>query len=170
MLRNLPKAYSWGNDERTALYLKIWERENDFEDVDYWLYTKNETPGADLSGTWRFERWEEHEQDDGSIRREFRTWTWEVIGDVLTYTFTSQQEEDYGTDRMHVWSQTGTVEQNTEGMFLWQTVTVATENGQPEDDIIGQRLRWGYFPAGDSLIISPFWDEMRYDAELVPVR
>lgn len=30
----------------------------------------------------------------------------------------------------------------------WQTVTVATENGQPEDDIIGQRLRWGYFPVG----------------------
>ena len=44
---------------------------------------------------------------------------------------------------------------------------MATESGQPpEDDIIGQRLRWGYFPVRDSLIITPFWDELRYDDDL----
>ena len=90
----------------------------------------------------------------------------EITGATLTYTFTSQAEEDFGTDRMHVWSQTGTMEQDTEGMFLWQTVTVATQNGQPEDGIIGQRLRWGYLQVGNALIISPFWHELRYDDDL----
>ncbi len=167
-LRSLPKAYTWGNDQRTALYLKIWERENAFDDVDYWLYTKGESTGADLTGTWRYERWEEHEDDDGNVRQEFRTWTLEITGAALTYTFTSQLQEDLGTDIMHVWVQTGTLEQDTEEMFLWQTLTAVSENGQPDQspELIGQRLRWGYLQVGNSLIVSPFWDEVRYDDDL----
>ena len=43
---------------------------------------------------------------------------------------------------------------------------MATQNGQPEDGIIGQRLRWGYLQVGNALIISPFWDELRNDDDL----
>ena len=168
MLRSLPKAYSWGNDERTALYLKNWERENAFEDVDYWLYTRDEAPGADLTGTWRYERWEEHDDDDGNSWREFRTWTLEITGDTLTYTFTEQAEEDFGTGNMGVWLQKGTLEQDIQEPVLWQTVTAVSWNGESAESPqwIGQRLRWGYLQVGNSLIISPFWDELRYDDDL----
>ena len=168
MLRSLPKAYSWGNDERTALYLKNWERENDFDDVDYWLYTKREAPGADLTGTWRRERLEEDEDDNGNITRVLRTWTLDITGDTLTYTFTEQPEEDFGTDTMSVEILTGTLEQDTEEMYLWHTVTAVSRDGQPDpsDDRIGLRLRWGYFQVANSLIVSPFWDELRPDDDL----
>ena len=167
-LKSLPKAYSWGDDERTVLYLKNWERENAFEDVDYWLYTKGEAPGADLTGTWRRERLEVHEDDDGNITRAFNTWTLEITGDTLTYTTTEQPEEDFGTDTMTVVIQTGTLEQDTEEMFVWQTITEVSVNGQPDpsDGRIGLRLRWGYFQVANSLIMSPYWDEMRPDEDL----
>lgn len=167
-LRSLPKAYSWGNDERTDLYLKNWERENDFDDVDYWLYTKREAPGADLTGTWRRERLEEDEDDNGNITRVLRTWTLDITGDTLTYTFTAQPEEDFGTDTMFVEILTGTLEQDTEEMYVWQTVTAVSRDGQPDpsDGRIGLRLRWGYFQVANSLIMSPYWDELRPDDDL----
>jgi hypothetical protein len=166
-LRSLTKEYSWVNDQRTALLLKNWEVERTFEDVHYWLYTKS-APEADLTGTWRYERWEEHEEDDGNFWREFRTWTLEITGDVLTYIFTEQLEEDFGTDKMGVWILTGTLEQDTEEMVLWQTVTSVSLNGEPQQppSLIGQRLRWGYLQVGNALIISPFWDELSYDDAL----
>jgi len=163
---SLRKAYSWGNNERTALYLKNWEREDPVGDIDYWLYTKSDA-GADLTGTWRYERWEEHEDEDGSVRQEFKTYTLEVAGDALTYTITSQQEED-STERMGFWILTGTLEQDTEEMVLWQTVTAVSDNDGPiqSSRYIGQRLRWGYLQVDDSLIISPYWDELSYDDDL----
>ena len=166
-LRNLPKAYSWGNDERTALILKNWERENASDDVDYWRYTKGEA-GADLTGTWRYGRWEGHEDEDGNVMREFKTYTLEITGDALTYTNTSQRGEDFGTERMNVWTLTGTLEQVTEEMVLWQTGTAVSENGEPIQSSrhIGHRLRWGYLQVDDSLIISPYWDELSYDDDL----
>ena len=160
MLRNLPKAYSWGNDERTALYLKIWERENDLEDVDYWLYTR-EPLDTDITGTWFDEDWVDH--DDG--RREHRTWTLEITGSTMAYTTTTQIDDA----EVNVIVQEGPIEHDADGLFLWHSVTSLLENGEPKHDpgLVGQRLRWGYLPVGDALIISPYWAEQRYDGEAV---
>ena len=159
------RSYSWANEERTGLFLQNW---NDDSDGGYWLHEDAGEPATDLTGEWYYEEWRNYLQRDGSTSREFETWSLVIAEDTMEYTFTRQPEKDFGTDEMRVLKMTGTLEQDTYGMYLWHTVTAVSASwreGGEFPHLIGRRLRWGYFPAGDELFVSPYWDELRYDSD-----
>ena len=167
-VENITKAYSWADDDRTAMYLKSWENDIVLSDAFFELYTKQEAPSDDLSGAWRYEVWNVWEGPDGQ-RQEFRqAFTLEITESTLTYVFIEQDREHYGTDEgISGMTLTGPLEQDTVNQFLQHTVTArdTTWRDDNPDPPIGQTVRWGYLRVDDVLFVSPHWAEQRYDED-----